>query len=97
MSVERRKSNGQTMNCPMIQPELVEMLTQAAAALRSKDIAEYVWLRGFVRDGMIADRAVFERRFSAYYGLNSAGLTPEFKTEYSVTAQPSRHRRFRPL
>jgi hypothetical protein len=67
---------------PNNDPSLLNLLTLAADALRPKSIDEYVWLRSFIRHGIAGDRAEFERRFRRYYGLNSAGLTPQFKETY---------------
>ena len=67
---------------PETWPGVITMLNGAVGKLRPEDIEEYIRLRSFVRSGMSGDRAQFELRFSACYGLNSAGLTPEFKVTY---------------
>jgi hypothetical protein len=63
-------------------PGLVHILAAAAEVLRKRDIAPYLRLRGFVRDGMSGDREDFAGKFSAYYGLNRAGLSSDFKAAY---------------
>jgi hypothetical protein len=67
---------------PGIWPGLPALLGKAAGVLRAKDITEYGFLRGFVSSGMTGDRHEFERRFSSYYGLDAAGLMPEFRGMY---------------
>ena len=61
---------------------LVPVLDQAARQLIKSDVSPYVKLRQFVLGGMSGDAKEFKHRFSNYYGLNYAGLTPQFKETY---------------
>lgn len=67
------------MNLIQLQLELV---AQAAAEIKESDVAPYFQLRDLLRRSDERDRAAFRKGFSRFYGLNSAGLTEQFKSRY---------------
>ncbi len=74
-----------TIDKPESWPGLVALLSDAADAMRDRDVAPYVKLRAFVRSGMTGDRADFERRFSAYRDLVRDEMTYRLKVVSSLT------------
>lgn len=69
------------MNPDLISTHLTS-IARAAETLDRNAVLPYCELRRLLTNPSAADREKFERQFARYYGLNSAGLSPDFKRRY---------------